>query len=262
MFPTRELSGPGSGRSRSASPRSCPEPGSRSPTAPPRARRADPAALAGDRSCSRPDRLDHVVERLEAVPADQSASQCGSAAAIPPVRGEKPAALTRGLTHTIRCARRARRSISRPTSVGSPRSQPSERITITAPRAIPRRPWRSLNAFSASPIRVPLDQSGAAAAARWIARSGLRDASARVRRVSRVANTNASAPLPPACHRRRTSETAGTRARRAPSSPRCRTADTIRRRTIRRRRRASRTGSPPVRRLPRSVRRRSIRSPW
>ena len=40
---------------------------------------------------------------------------------------------------------------------------------------MPRRPWRSLNSFSASPIRVPLDQSGAVAAARWIARSGLRD---------------------------------------------------------------------------------------
>ena len=36
-------------------------------------------------------------------------------------------------------------------------------------------------------------------------------------------------------------------------------SSTIRRRTIRRRRRASRIGSPPVRRLPRSVRRRSIR---
>ena len=45
-------------------------------------------------------------------------------------------------------------------------------------------------------MRVPLDQSGAAAAARWIARSGLREASARVRRVSRVANTNASASGP------------------------------------------------------------------
>ena len=65
---------------------------------------------------------------------------------------------------------------------------------------MPRRPWRSLNSFSASPILVPLDQSGAAAAARWIARSGLRERSARVRRVSRVANTNASAfgPLPAA----------------------------------------------------------------
>ena len=45
---------------------------------------------------------------------------------------------------------------------------------MTAPRAMPRRPWRSLNSLSASPIRVPLDQSGAAAAARRIARSGWR----------------------------------------------------------------------------------------
>src|SRR5215217_2809620 len=42
---------------------------------------------------------------------------------------------------------------------------PSETITTTAPRAMPRRPWRSLNVFSASPTLVPLDQSGAAAAA-------------------------------------------------------------------------------------------------
>ena len=63
---------------------------------------------------------------------------------------------------------------------------------------MPRRPWRSLNFFSASPMRVPLDQSGAAAAARWIARSGLRERSARVSRVSRVAKTNASALGPAA----------------------------------------------------------------
>ena len=68
-------------------------------------------------------------------------------------------------------------------------------ITTTAPRARPRRPWRSLKVFSASPIRVPLDQSGAVSAARWIARSGLREASARVSRVSRVAKTNVSARL-------------------------------------------------------------------
>ena len=119
---------------------------------------------------------------------------------MPPARGENPLAATRGLTQTIRYASRESRSISRATSAGSPRSQPSDRITTRAPRAIPRRPWRSLNALSASPIRVPLDQSGAAAAARWIARSGLRERSARVSRVSRVANTNASAfgPLPAA----------------------------------------------------------------
>src|SRR6478609_6822194 len=45
-------------------------------------------------------------------------------------------------------------------------------------------------------MRVPEDQSGAAAAARWIARSGERVASARVMRVRRVANTNASASRP------------------------------------------------------------------
>ena len=53
---------------------------------------------------------------------------------------EKAFALTRGLTQTIRCARRRRRCISCSISSGSPRSQPSERTTTTAPRAIPRRP--------------------------------------------------------------------------------------------------------------------------
>src|SRR3954467_8236466 len=90
------------------------------------------------------------------------ASVCGSAAAIPPATGAKPGAAARGLTHTMRWASRARRSISRPTTAGSPTSQPSLRITTTAPRASPRRPWRRLNTASASPIRVPLDQSGAA----------------------------------------------------------------------------------------------------
>src|SRR3954452_1308804 len=89
-----------------------------------------------------------------------SASQCGSAWTMPPARTEKASAPTRGLTHTMRWASRARRAISRPTSAGSPLSQPSERITTTAPRAMPRRPWRSLNVLSASPILVPLDQSG------------------------------------------------------------------------------------------------------
>ena len=37
---------------------------------------------------------------------------------MPPARGTKPAAATRGLTHTIRYASRASRSISRPTSCG------------------------------------------------------------------------------------------------------------------------------------------------
>ena len=107
-----------------------------------------------------------------------------------------PRALIRGLTQTILWARRERRSISRPTTSGSPRSQPSERITTIAPRAIPRRPCRSLNSLSASPIRVPLDQSGAVAAARCMAWSGRREPSARVSRVKRVAKTKASACRP------------------------------------------------------------------
>ncbi len=45
-----------------------------------------------------------------------SASQYGSAATMPPACTEKELAETRGLTHTIRWASRARRSISRPTS--------------------------------------------------------------------------------------------------------------------------------------------------
>ena len=60
-----------------------------------------------------------------------SASQCGSAATMPPARTANASAPTRGLTHTIRWASRASRAISRPTSSGSPRSQPSETITTT-----------------------------------------------------------------------------------------------------------------------------------
>src|SRR3954464_8439162 len=123
---------------------------------------------------------------------------------------------------------------------------------------MPRRPWRSLNSFNASPIRVPLDQSGAAAAARSIARSGCREPSARVNRVRRVANTNASAPRPlPAADARncRYARASGSIEREMSHSI------TSRRRTSRRCRRARRIGSPAVRRLPRSVRRMSMRRP-
>ena len=121
---------------------------------------------------------------------------------------------------------------------------------------MPRRPWRSLNAFSASPIRVPLDQSGAAAAARWIARSGLRDGE-RAGEAREPRGEHERLGVRARC-RRRTSGTAGRRARTAPSSRRCRTASRAGGGTTRRRRRARRIGSPPVRRLARSVRRRSI----
>ena len=41
----------------------------------------------------------------------------------------------------------------------SPRSQPSERMTTTAPRAMPRCPQRSTNSLMASPSRVPPEMS-------------------------------------------------------------------------------------------------------
>ena len=111
-------------------------------------------------------------------------------------------------------------------------------------------------------MRVPLDQSGAAAAARWIARSGLRDASARVRRVSRVANTNASGVPGSTSRGRARRGTGGRRARRAPSSPRCRTAA---RGAGARSAGDGARGAPGRRRCAgcaRSVRRRSMCSPW
>src|SRR5262245_16134375 len=69
-----------------------------------------------------------------------TASQYGQAAAIPPARGRYSGFCVRGFTHTILCATRDRRSISRPRISGSPVSQPSEMMTTTAPRAMPRRP--------------------------------------------------------------------------------------------------------------------------
>ncbi len=86
----------------------CPPPAWRSPT----------SSSSGSGAASLPVRVapmlrDHLVHRLEACGRRSSASTCGSAAAIPPTCGEKPAAATRGLTHTIRYASRASRSISR-----------------------------------------------------------------------------------------------------------------------------------------------------
>src|SRR5664279_696872 len=71
-----------------------------------------------------------------------NASTCGRAAAMPPVRGAKPGAAFRGFTQMTRYASLDSRTICSPSSVGSTRSQPSETITTTAPRATPRRPSR------------------------------------------------------------------------------------------------------------------------
>ena len=66
-----------------------------------------------------------------------NSSTCGRAAAIPRASGAKPGDAFSGFTHTTWYATRCRRSICSPSTSGSPRSQPSERITTTAPRAMP-----------------------------------------------------------------------------------------------------------------------------
>ena len=97
---------------------------------------------------------------------------------------------------------------------GHPAAHVGAAVVTAHPRARSRARPGAVRALE--PQRhVPLDQSGAVAAARWIARSGWREARARVSRVSRVENTNASAfdrcrPPRPA--------TRGRRGRRAPST--------------------------------------------
>ena len=114
---------------------------------------------------------------------------------------------------------------------------------------MPRRPWRSLNSFSASPIRVPLDQSGAATAARWIARSGRREA-ARGSGGSAAWRTRTprrgAAPGGPGEELQVGARVGLHRARDVAQQHEPPGDDAPARR-------ASRTGSPPVRRLARSV---------
>ena len=88
--------------------------------------------------------------------------QCGG---HPAVDGAKPGRAVCGFTHTTRWASRASQAICSPRSAGSPRSQPSEAITTTAPWAAPRCPCCRTNSASSSPSRVPPDQSGIAAVA-------------------------------------------------------------------------------------------------
>src|SRR4051812_10637918 len=126
-----------------------------------------------------------------------NSSTCGRAAAIPRARGAKLGEDFNGFTHTTWCATRCRRSICAPSSSGSPRSHPSDRITTTAPRAMPRTPHSSLNRRSPSPSRVPPDQSVTLLAAAAMAASGSRLESSRVIRVSRVPIANASTPPRP-----------------------------------------------------------------
>ena len=178
------------------------------------------------------------------------ASQCGRAAAMPPVRGLKPGALARGLTQTIRWARRDSRSISRPTSAGSARSQPSERITTTAPRAMP-----------AAPVAVvePLQRLADAGAARPVGRRGggaldrrLRVAPAqRAGEPGQPGGEHERLRRRPARHRRAQQLKVGAPVGLHGAGD---VAEQTRRRgAVRRRRRTRRIGSPPARMLARSV---------
>src|SRR5439155_2645154 len=145
---------------------------------------------------SMPPRTLPRLSRLATSCPARKRSTYGSAARIPHASGSYSEWPLSGFTHTTVNACRASRAISTPTSVASPRSQPSERRTTTAPRVRPRRPHSSLYALSDVPIRVPPDQSCTRAAAAWKATSGLRAPSSGVSRVRRVPNAKVSTPRP------------------------------------------------------------------
>ena len=95
-----------------------------------------------------------------------------------------------GLSQMRRRQLRRTRAISRASSSGSPRSQPSERIRRTGPFRMTLRAHRVLKVCSASPMRVPPPQS---VTSRMISFNGACDrAIRRVIRVNSVENTNAS----------------------------------------------------------------------
>jgi hypothetical protein len=127
-------------------------------------------------------------------------------------------------------------------------------MRTTAPRALA--PCAVLNSLRQAPIVVPDDQSGAASPARASSVCGVAAVSSRVSLVSRVANVNTSV-------RARAAQYSNCSIARAYGSidPEMSHSTTSRRGRVRARRRASVTGSPPVRRASRSVRRRSGRSP-
>ena len=185
----------GSGRTRSASPPSCPAPASRSPTSPARRRGAGPGALDGRAA----DRVDDLAERAKLWPLT-SASQCGSAASIPPARAREDAGAharvdphdpVREPREPLHLAPDERRVAALP-AVGEDHHDRAARHPAPAV-AVVERLQRVADPGAARP--VGRRRGGARSA-----RSGLRPASARVSRVRRVANTNASTcgPLPAA----------------------------------------------------------------
>ena len=78
---------------------------------------------------------------------------------MPRVSGSYEADPSRGLSQINRSHRRRNRAISRATSSGSPRSQPSETINTMGSLRMTRRAQCTLNARSDSPMRVPPPQS-------------------------------------------------------------------------------------------------------
>ena len=163
---------------------------------------------------------------------------------MPRASGANPGLALRGFTHTTRCATRCNRCTCSASTSGSPRSQPSERITTTAPRARPRSPHRSLKVRTPSPSRVPPDQSSTAPATASRAASGSRDPSSRVMRVQRVPSVNTST-----CARPTTATCANRTKARAYASiePDTSHSSTTRRGRSPVRRWTVRSGSPPVR---------------
>src|SRR3954454_10274889 len=87
-----------------------------------------------------PPRTIPTLSRLATSWPERKRSTCGSAARIPPASGSYSTWPLSGFTQTTANAWRARRAISRPVSCASPRSQPSERMTTTAPRVSARLP--------------------------------------------------------------------------------------------------------------------------
>ena len=97
-----------------------------------------------------------------------------------------------GLSQISRKAMRCKRAISAASRAGSPRSQPSLMMQTIAPWPSTRRAQVVLKVCSASPMRVPPDQSTTGRPTSASAWSTLRARNWRVMRVSRVPNTNTS----------------------------------------------------------------------
>ena len=102
-----------------------------------------------------------------------------------------------GFAQRTRWDRVWRRRTCSPRASGASCSQPSLKMTTTAPRAMPLRPQRRRKTSMPSASLVPPDQSGIASPAATIARSASRWRSARVTWVQSGAevNTSTGAPL-------------------------------------------------------------------